>query len=142
MNSASVDNAFTAAALAIPLWAILELVVVPAVGGSAPTWTAVGLRAAFPALILWVLLGLTLGAFANTARRIAARLKPTAPAAPQPELKRVLILGGGFGGMTTAAKLEELLGPDRTVEITLISDANALNGAQIAAGQLLWVPRG
>ncbi|MBV8637842.1 MAG: NAD(P)/FAD-dependent oxidoreductase [Candidatus Eremiobacteraeota bacterium] len=125
-RSAWLDNAFTAAALAIPLWAILELVVAPAVRDSAPAWTAAGLRAAFPALILWVLLGLTLGASANTVRRIAARLRPVRPAAPERDRKRVLILGGGFAGMTTAAKLEELLAADRTVEITLVSDSNAL----------------
>ncbi|MBV8197136.1 MAG: NAD(P)/FAD-dependent oxidoreductase [Candidatus Eremiobacteraeota bacterium] len=122
----TLDNAFTAAALAIPLWAILELVIIPVAGGSAPAWTVAGLRAAFPALIAWVLFGLALGAFINTAIRIVARVLPAPPVVPQPALQRVLILGGGFAGMTTAAKLEELLAADRSIEITLVSDANAL----------------
>ena len=37
---------------------------------------------------------------------------------------RILILGGGFGGVFTARELERVLGSDPTVEITLISREN------------------
>jgi NADH dehydrogenase len=39
---------------------------------------------------------------------------------------RILILGGGFGGVYTALELEKLLGRDRTVEINLVSRENYL----------------
>src|SRR5215470_14541555 len=44
------------------------------------------------------------------------------------EVKRakVLILGGGFAGVTTAESLEKLFAAERGIEITLISDNNAL----------------
>ncbi len=38
--------------------------------------------------------------------------------------RRVLILGGGFAGVPTALRLEKLLGSDRSVSITLVSDEN------------------
>src|SRR5919204_68232 len=47
---------------------------------------------------------------------------PTPPVAPT----QILILGGGFAGMTTAATLERLCGADRSVALTLVSDTNAL----------------
>ncbi len=48
-----------------------------------------------------------------------------AGAAPASRIRtRILILGGGFGGITTARQLERLLGSDASVEITLISREN------------------
>ena len=47
---------------------------------------------------------------------------PPPPVAPT----QILILGGGFAGMTTAATLERLCGADRSVALTLVSDTNAL----------------
>src|SRR5919197_3348957 len=50
-----------------------------------------------------------------------------APPQPPPVAPtQVLILGGGFAGMTTAATLEKVFGADRSVAFTLVSDTNAL----------------
>ncbi len=40
--------------------------------------------------------------------------------------KRILILGGGFGGVYTAVHLEKILAREEDIEITLISDHNYL----------------
>jgi NADH dehydrogenase len=42
----------------------------------------------------------------------------------QPKPTRILILGGGFGGVYTAVELEKIFGRDRSVEITLVSREN------------------
>jgi NADH dehydrogenase len=42
---------------------------------------------------------------------------------PQSKTK-ILILGGGFGGLYTALELERLLGKDRSIEITLVNREN------------------
>jgi NADH dehydrogenase len=42
------------------------------------------------------------------------------------EKKRVVILGGGFGGVSVAKRLEQLYLRDETLEITLISESNYL----------------
>ena len=38
--------------------------------------------------------------------------------------KRILILGGGFGGLYTAMELEKALARDSSVEITLVNREN------------------
>jgi len=50
--------------------------------------------------------------------------EPHKEAPPTP--KHIVILGGGFAGMTTAQNLEEVFGADRSVAFTLVSETNAL----------------
>ena len=45
---------------------------------------------------------------------------------PPCEKKHIVILGGGFGGMTTAENLERVFGADRSIDFTLVSETNAL----------------
>jgi NADH dehydrogenase len=120
------DSALSAATLAIPLWAILEVIVVPLFGNHAPAWSPAEARAILPALIGWMLFGCALGTTMHLAVGRSARLEGSAAVQPPRAAHRIVILGGGFAGMTTAVKLEEAFGRDRSVEITLVSDSNAL----------------
>src|SRR4051794_16866975 len=51
---------------------------------------------------------------------------------------RIVILGGGFAGATTAEHLERAFGADPSVEVTLVSDTSTLLFtpmlAQVASG--------
>jgi NADH dehydrogenase len=128
-RGSAIDRAMTCAALGLPCWATINLILLPMVAGQEPQWTAEDMRSLFPALIGWLLFFLFLGALSQAARRVSEHfLGPESPRrAPSAPTKRtqVVILGGGFAGVTTAAHLEKQFRDDPTVSFTLISETNS-----------------
>jgi NADH dehydrogenase len=126
---AYLDSFMTSAAMGIPLWGLISVIAIPVSQNEEPYWTADGMRDLFPELIGWLLYGAFVGLLVQALTDAAARwLGPVhEPAPPAPVVRtRIVILGGGFGGVSTAEHLEQLLGPDPSVSITLVSDTNAL----------------
>ncbi len=128
-GGSAIDRAMTCAALGLPFWATINLILLPLAAGQEPQWTAGDMRSHFPALIGWLLFFLFLGALSQAARRVSEHfLGPESPRrAPSAPTKttQVVILGGGFAGVTTAAHLEKQFRDDPTVSFTLISETNS-----------------
>ncbi len=129
---ATLDSVLTAAVLGIPLWMVANVIVLPLILTGAPAWTAPGMRAAFTSLVSWMLycasLAFLIRLFGAAFDRLAGPLPDRAPnaVAAAREPARIVILGGGFAGVTTAKSLERVFGADRDVEFTLVSETNAL----------------
>ena len=121
------DSITGAASLGIPLWGISSVILLPVLSGNRMALDAAGMQTHFAPLVGWILFGALLGAILKTVSEMAEVWlgTETVPAlTPAAKLPRIVILGGGFGGMKAAECLEEELGS--SAFITLVSDTNAL----------------
>ena len=118
-------------------WATVWLTVVPLVRAEDPGWSVAEASTAFSLLVANILSGaITAVAFHAVGTWLIgdrAMIRPVAATSVQIS-HRIVILGGGFGGVATAQRLEHLLAHRPAVEVTLISESNFLLFTPMLAG--------
>ncbi len=97
--------------------------------GHVPAWSLHEASDAFPSLIGYLVYGTVMGMSFYALVSVHARRYPEEssglPVPASPAI-RVVVLGGGFGGVSAARHLEHLLARDREIEVTLVSQSNYL----------------
>ncbi len=110
-------------------WAVEWLTVLPVLAGHRVTWSLSDAQAAFGFLIGSMIQSATtavlvhLVSLSRASKVAAVRRADGAPAAGV-ERKRVVIVGGGFAGVSVAQRLERRLSRRDDVEVVLVSDSN------------------
>ena len=110
-------------------WAAVWLTAVPLVTAGGPEWSITDAFAVFPLLVASVLFGaITATSFFVASTRLIGERATTRPVAATsvPISRRIVILGGGFGGVATAQRLERLLAHRPDISVTLVSESNFL----------------
>ncbi|HUE43856.1 MAG TPA: NAD(P)/FAD-dependent oxidoreductase [Candidatus Sulfotelmatobacter sp.] len=128
-RGAYVDNVMAGAALGLPWWGLINIIALPVFASRTPQWDADQMRAQVPALVGWVVYGSIMGLLVQVFTDLLHdALGPEPPPLDPSSLKktRVVILGGGFGGMQTALCLEQEFHTNPGVSFSLVSDTNAL----------------
>ena len=128
-RGAYVDNVMAGAALGIPWWGLINIILVPLSASRTPEWDADQMRAQVPALVGWVvygsIMGLLVQVFTDLLHEALGPEPPPIDPSTLPK-KHIVILGGGFAGMQTALSLEEEFHTNPGVSFSLISETNAL----------------
>jgi NADH dehydrogenase len=108
-------------------WLLFALTVDPVLHRQPPTWSAVAAAAAYRELVADLLHGGLTGLLVHGALSLRAKGSRSAgaPAAAR-RLSRIVIVGGGFAGLSAARRFQRLALRGSAVDVTLISDSNFL----------------
>ncbi|MFJ3977861.1 FAD-dependent oxidoreductase [Streptomyces sp. NPDC090021] len=102
-------------------WVTWTLTLAPVLEGDTLSWSIAVAVARFPELVGAALFGAITGLVFHT---LSTWLPPRP--APQRAKPRVVIVGGGFGGVGAARELDRRIGRGLDAHVTLISDSNFL----------------
>ena len=125
-----VENLMSGLVLGVIAWVVLPLIIYPLISGTLPLLTADSAVGAFSQLIAYLLQGSVIALLYSFTYELGAKRlglsEPKTSKIPSAISKRVVILGGGYSGVTAAQTLEDELRDDPSVGIWLISQTNYL----------------
>lgn len=122
-------------------WVLFTLTVDPVLHGALPTWSVAAAAAGYRMVVGDVLHGAVTGGVLHGVAALLARAgRPVAAPAEPPPLSKIVIVGGGFAGVSAAQRFERLVLRGAPVDVTVISDSNFLLFtpmlAEVASGAL------
>jgi NADH dehydrogenase len=110
-------------------WVLGPLTLAPLLMGHWPTWALSEAGTAFFNVVGHALYGGVLGLSFHALSAAYARWRPPDAGerrASAPPARHVVILGGGFAGVSAAQRLAQLTARDQSIEVTLVSQSNYL----------------
>ncbi len=109
-------------------WMLGPLTLTPLLNGKGPTWSMADAADSFPSLVAALLVGGASGALTTALNLQISELPWTSASSSDADIEptRVVVLGGGFGGVATAQRLERLTLADADVTVSLVSPSNSL----------------
>jgi NADH dehydrogenase len=110
-------------------WIVGPLTLSPILMGHGPSWSLNEAGTSFLNLTGHILYGGFTGICFYALATIYEKLFPEtleASQSPAPPLTRIVIVGGGFGGVGTTQRLEKLISQDERFDVTLLSESNYL----------------
>jgi NADH dehydrogenase len=121
-------------------WLLYPLTLVPLLAGETPTWSAGAAAASYPQLVGDVLHGGLTGALLAVLITAGAGRTGSPAGTPATRLTRIVIIGGGFAGVSAGRAFEKLAVRGAPVDVTLVSESNYLLFtpmlAEVASGAL------
>ena len=111
--------------LGLVVWVIWSLSLLPLLVGDEPRWSAQQAAQAYGELVAATMFG-GLSAVMLIALGALVPAPVARPTDAQPERSRIVILGGGFAGVSAARRLESLAPRSRRWDVTLVSRSNYL----------------
>ena len=114
--------------LGLLTWIAWSLTVEPLLRGQGPSWSAVAAGQTLRQLVGDVIQGGLTGATLHGLLSIRARTgaRAAALALPERSVPRVVIVGGGFAGVSAARRFEEHAARGVALDVTLVSQSNYL----------------
>lgn len=105
-------------------WCLGAMTIGPVLQNGQVTWTMDAAAGAFPSLIGHLFYGMVTGIVFEIVCPLAVARYPIQVATPTAPKTRIVILGGGFGGMAAATHFEAYCRRHPEVDVTLVSDSN------------------
>jgi NADH dehydrogenase len=125
-----VETLMSGLVVGVIAWVVLAMNLYPALQGTSPMWEAAAAAGLFPQLIAYLWLGGLIGLSYSLIHAVLDEpLALTEPevAATAPEITtRVVIVGGGYAGVSAAQVLDKELADDSSIGIWLVSQTNFL----------------
>ncbi|MEM7326731.1 MAG: NAD(P)/FAD-dependent oxidoreductase [Actinomycetota bacterium] len=109
-------------------WMLGPLTLTPLLDGRGPTWSMADAADTFPNLVTALFVGGVAGALTTALGPRISKLPWAQRRASGrgAEPNRIVVLGGGFGGVATAKRLEQLMLADADLTVSLVSPSNSL----------------